>query len=224
MSVKSCVQTMEGHTNNLNVSFAVFHPNLPIIVSGSEDGMEQRHLSSHRKHARLCVRTCMVGCTPQRRQWSSSRFRWRLLSSFRSVFSFTFYKVILPNLFVQNLARQRQTNIQHGPIWKTNLYPQLRHPLHPPRLQTAAVSLLAKEIGPNICHILTSLAQRPTRHCTDSSRRRWIHHLHFSSLAKQKFWKRCLIRLGTWLKYICCFGEYKNVRERPRIGMKGSGS
>ena len=27
---------MEGHTNN--VSFAVFHPNLPIILSGSEDG------------------------------------------------------------------------------------------------------------------------------------------------------------------------------------------
>ncbi|KAF8814145.1 hypothetical protein BYT27DRAFT_6340070 [Phlegmacium glaucopus] len=27
---------MEGHTNN--VSFAVFHPNLPIIISGSEDG------------------------------------------------------------------------------------------------------------------------------------------------------------------------------------------
>ncbi|KNZ72668.1 Coatomer subunit beta', partial [Termitomyces sp. J132] len=33
---KSCVQTMEGHTNN--VSFAIFHPNLPIIISGSEDG------------------------------------------------------------------------------------------------------------------------------------------------------------------------------------------
>ncbi|KAF8955022.1 coatomer WD associated region-domain-containing protein, partial [Flammula alnicola] len=33
---KICVQTMEGHTNN--VSFAVFHPNLPIIISGSEDG------------------------------------------------------------------------------------------------------------------------------------------------------------------------------------------
>ncbi|KAE9402636.1 Coatomer, beta' subunit [Gymnopus androsaceus JB14] len=33
---KSCVQTMEGHTNN--VSFAVFHPSLPIIISGSEDG------------------------------------------------------------------------------------------------------------------------------------------------------------------------------------------
>jgi coatomer subunit beta' len=27
---------MEGHTNN--VSFAVIHPNLPIIFSGSEDG------------------------------------------------------------------------------------------------------------------------------------------------------------------------------------------
>ncbi|KAL5529865.1 SEC27 [Sanghuangporus sanghuang] len=33
---KSCVQTLEGHTNN--VSFAMFHPNLPLIVSGSEDG------------------------------------------------------------------------------------------------------------------------------------------------------------------------------------------
>ena len=33
---KSCVQTMEGHNNN--VSFAVFHHNLPIIISGSEDG------------------------------------------------------------------------------------------------------------------------------------------------------------------------------------------
>ncbi|KAJ3899890.1 coatomer protein [Lentinula edodes] len=33
---KSCVQTMEGHTNN--VSFAVFHPSLPVIISGSEDG------------------------------------------------------------------------------------------------------------------------------------------------------------------------------------------
>ena len=33
---KSCIRTMEGHTNN--PSFVVFHPNLPIIISGSEDG------------------------------------------------------------------------------------------------------------------------------------------------------------------------------------------
>ena len=33
---KSCVQTLEGHTND--VSFAIFHPNLPLIISGSEDG------------------------------------------------------------------------------------------------------------------------------------------------------------------------------------------
>jgi coatomer subunit beta' len=33
---KSCVQTLEGHTSN--VSFAMFHPALPIIISGSEDG------------------------------------------------------------------------------------------------------------------------------------------------------------------------------------------
>ncbi|GAB1519563.1 Coatomer subunit beta' [Rhizoctonia solani] len=33
---KSCIQTLEGHT--ANVSFAIFHPLLPVIVSGSEDG------------------------------------------------------------------------------------------------------------------------------------------------------------------------------------------
>jgi coatomer subunit beta' len=33
---KSCVQTMESHTNN--VLFVIFHPNLPLIVSGGEDG------------------------------------------------------------------------------------------------------------------------------------------------------------------------------------------
>ncbi|SCU93171.1 LADA_0G01706g1_1 [Lachancea dasiensis] len=32
---KSCVATLEGHM--ANVSFAIFHPSLPIIVSGSED-------------------------------------------------------------------------------------------------------------------------------------------------------------------------------------------
>lgn len=32
---KSCVATLEGHTNN--VSFAVFHPELPVIISGAED-------------------------------------------------------------------------------------------------------------------------------------------------------------------------------------------
>ena len=33
---KSCVQTLESHTNN--VLFAVFHHNLPLIISGGEDG------------------------------------------------------------------------------------------------------------------------------------------------------------------------------------------
>lgn len=33
---KSCVATLEGHM--ANVSYAVFHPTLPIIISGSEDG------------------------------------------------------------------------------------------------------------------------------------------------------------------------------------------
>lgn len=33
---KSCVATLEGHM--ANVSYAIFHPSLPIIISGSEDG------------------------------------------------------------------------------------------------------------------------------------------------------------------------------------------
>lgn len=34
---KTCVQTLTGHTHN--VSVACFHPELPIIITGSEDGM-----------------------------------------------------------------------------------------------------------------------------------------------------------------------------------------
>ncbi len=33
---KTCVQTLDGHTHN--VSVVCFHPTLPIIISGSEDG------------------------------------------------------------------------------------------------------------------------------------------------------------------------------------------
>ena len=33
---KQCVQTMEGHTHN--VATVCCHPELPIIMSGSEDG------------------------------------------------------------------------------------------------------------------------------------------------------------------------------------------
>lgn len=44
---KSCIQTLEGHTSN--VSFAIFHPSLPILVSGSEDGtIKIWHSSTYR--------------------------------------------------------------------------------------------------------------------------------------------------------------------------------
>jgi coatomer subunit beta' len=35
-TTKSLIATLEGHTNN--VSFACYHPELPVIISGSEDG------------------------------------------------------------------------------------------------------------------------------------------------------------------------------------------
>lgn len=44
---KSCVQTLESHT--ANVSFAIFHPSLPILISGSEDGtIKIWHSSTYR--------------------------------------------------------------------------------------------------------------------------------------------------------------------------------
>jgi WD40 repeat protein len=44
---KSCIQTLESHT--ANVSFAIFHPSLPIILSGSEDGtVKIWHSSTYR--------------------------------------------------------------------------------------------------------------------------------------------------------------------------------
>ena len=33
---KACVQTLEGHSHN--ISSCCFHPELPIILTGSEDG------------------------------------------------------------------------------------------------------------------------------------------------------------------------------------------
>ena len=33
---KTCVQTLEGHAQN--ISAVAFHPELPIILTGSEDG------------------------------------------------------------------------------------------------------------------------------------------------------------------------------------------
>eukprot|EP00931_Biecheleriopsis_adriatica_P020246 TRINITY_DN13599_c0_g2_i1.p1 TRINITY_DN13599_c0_g2~~TRINITY_DN13599_c0_g2_i1.p1 ORF type:complete len:953 (+),score=217.85 TRINITY_DN13599_c0_g2_i1:80-2938(+) len=49
---KQCIQTLTGHTNN--VSYALFHPALPIILTGSEDGTVRIwHGSTYRLEATL---------------------------------------------------------------------------------------------------------------------------------------------------------------------------
>lgn len=46
-TTKSLIATLEGHTNN--VSFACYHPELPVILSGSEDGtLRIWHASTYR--------------------------------------------------------------------------------------------------------------------------------------------------------------------------------
>lgn len=42
---KTCVQTLEGHAQN--VSCASFHPELPIIITGSEDGKLEIYVYSY---------------------------------------------------------------------------------------------------------------------------------------------------------------------------------
>uniref|UniRef100_A0A8C2NRQ4 Coatomer subunit beta' n=1 Tax=Capra hircus TaxID=9925 RepID=A0A8C2NRQ4_CAPHI len=48
---KTCVQTLEGHAQN--VSCASFHPELPIIITGSEDGKLKMYIYSYAYHSLL---------------------------------------------------------------------------------------------------------------------------------------------------------------------------
>ncbi|WFD32317.1 Coatomer subunit beta' [Malassezia sp. CBS 17886] len=58
---KSCVQTLTGHTSN--VSFAVFHPSLPLIISGSEDGtVKLWHANTYRLETTLDYALERVWC------------------------------------------------------------------------------------------------------------------------------------------------------------------
>ncbi|KAG8783052.1 hypothetical protein FRC12_020155 [Ceratobasidium sp. 428] len=63
---KSCIQTLEGHTGN--VSFAIFHPSLPIIVSGSEDGtVKIWHANTYRLENTLSYSLERAWCVAYRR-------------------------------------------------------------------------------------------------------------------------------------------------------------
>ena len=49
---KACVQTLEGHAHN--VSAVMFHPELPVILTGSEDGtVRVWHATTYRLESTL---------------------------------------------------------------------------------------------------------------------------------------------------------------------------
>jgi len=50
---KTCVQTLESHTQN--VSVVAFHPELPVIISGSEDGASHFSKSGGQQRRRLSL-------------------------------------------------------------------------------------------------------------------------------------------------------------------------
>jgi len=60
-TTKSLIASLEGHTSN--VSFAIYHPELPIIISGSEDGtIRMWHANSEYSVHMLKYRSCLT-CT-----------------------------------------------------------------------------------------------------------------------------------------------------------------
>lgn len=70
---KSCVQTLESHA--ANVSFAVFHPSLPIIISGSEDGtVKIWHSSTYRLESTLSYGLERCWCVAYRKTGNEVAF------------------------------------------------------------------------------------------------------------------------------------------------------
>lgn len=63
---KSCVQTLEGHTHN--ISAVCFHPELPIIITGSEDGTVRIwHSTTYRSLSQFHLCFCLL-------MWTVSQF------------------------------------------------------------------------------------------------------------------------------------------------------
>jgi coatomer subunit beta' len=70
---KSCIQTLEGHTSN--VSFAIFHPTLPLIVSGSEDGtIKLWHANTYRLENTLSYGLERAWCVAYNRKGNEVAF------------------------------------------------------------------------------------------------------------------------------------------------------
>ncbi|RYR58158.1 hypothetical protein Ahy_A05g023825 isoform B [Arachis hypogaea] len=71
---KNCVQTLEGHTHN--VSDVCFHPELPIIITGSEDGTVRIwHSTTYRLENTLnygLERVWAIGCLKGSRKFDCS--------------------------------------------------------------------------------------------------------------------------------------------------------
>ena len=74
-TTKALIATLEGHTSN--VSFAVYHPELPVIVSGSEDGTI-KDLAFFDLPVRAVIelwpRTCLVCIVSKRKKRRSPGF------------------------------------------------------------------------------------------------------------------------------------------------------
>jgi WD40 repeat protein len=122
---KSCIQTLEGHTSN--VSFAIFHPSLPILVSGSEDGtVKIWHSSTYRLENTLDYGLERAWCVAYARKGNDVAFGFDEGAVVVKVSALPFF--VLTSLFISDddfslavLAWTRGTFRQYGCCWKDSV-------------------------------------------------------------------------------------------------------
>ena len=177
---KSCVQTLEGHTNN--VSFAILHSNLPLIISGSEDGtIKLWNSGTYRLETTLSYALERAWCIAVRQRANDVAFGYD------------------GGLVAMKLGRDAPslsmdrpgTHLcsQHGrPISEATDHRGCRDPRRP------AHSLFDTRdwVDGDIRNFSPALAQWTMHHC----RQRWrVHHIHGAGVEKQSVWDRILLRL-----------------------------
>jgi len=118
---KSCIQTMESHTNN--VSFAMFHPNLPVIISGSEDGtIKLWNSGTYRLENTLSYGLERAWCIAVRKEANEVAVGFDEGSVVIKVSNSNRMLFLMRMVLTNPLVGSRRADVLHGPIRKTHLY------------------------------------------------------------------------------------------------------
>ena len=198
---KPCVQTMEGHTNN--VSFAIFHPSLPTIIPGSEDGTVKI----------WNVNTYRIEKTPSyalERAWCVAL---RKMANEVAVGYDEGVIVIKLGKDEPTLSADAQGKMVYT---KAGSVPHSAWDGFEGR-QTCAASGQVNRLLGGISDIHHTFSERTLGCCCWQW---WMDHLHCSRVEEQGLWKRCIIRLGTGFEHI----RRARVQGRSQVVQEFQGS